>query len=326
MSQGASNFETPTWTVRQECWKRRFLYYWTCGTAVVLAVLMYCIVPSEYIAQKKIADEPTETDLLLGLNRTTAMIKKSMNTGNNEGLKNPEVYAQILSSRHFCEQLATISINGSTDYYHYLLQQSQDSYIDRISRWFSTEPEYDYIISRIQEKIKHNVSLKNPIITIQAADREPHIAALLADSTTSRLQQAITNYRLHRKKQDLLTAKRNEHDAAKAYQTAIRRYAQYVDAHGKSNDYQTQSRISTLQHNVKLLSEIYKEKSIHRARTQALLQQQAPSFIVLINATTPQEPASPILIVNILLFTFLAFVFTSWYVLYKRSYGKEAIP
>lgn len=325
MSEGVNYYETPTWTARQECWRHRSRYYWTCGTALALAVLVYCITPSEYIAQKKIADEPVETDLLLGLNKTTAMIKKELNN-DDEGLKNPEIYSLILSSRQFCEQLATISINDSTDYYHYLLKQSQDSWYDRFFRFFSSDSEYDYVIGCIQERIKYSVSLKNPIITIQTEDRQPRIAALIVDSTSSRLQQSIIHHKLYRKQQDVLAAKKNESDATADYQEAVRRYAQYVDAHGSSNDHQTQSQISTLQHNVKLLSEIYKEKSISRARAEALLQQQQPSFTTLVSASTPQEPASPLLIVNILLYTFLAFVFTSWYTLYKRSYGKEAKP
>ena len=314
--------QTSTWSAREECWKHRHRYFWSCGIALILAVISYLITPTEYVAQTKISDEYLETDILLGLNRTAALIKKSLPSDNDEGLNNPEVYAQILSSRSFCEELSKVAVNDSTDYYHYLVTNMKLSWYDWLIRLVQDEEEHEYILDCIQARLKYSISPKYYTVLIQVEDQQAHIAQLMVDSTSIHLQRAITKYRMQKKEQELIAAEIIKKDAETNYQQALLNYSSYADANSKAIDQHTKSKIKSLEEKAEIAKENYNEQMIAFSRTQAQFHQSAPSFTTLINSTTPQKPTSPLLIVNILLYTFLAFVFTSWYTLYQRSYRK----
>lgn len=315
--------QMPTWKARIECWKHRKLYYYTCSIAVLLAILSYWLMPTEYTAQVKVADEYLQTDLLLGLNHTAALIKKSLPTDNDEGLNNPEIYAHILSSRTFCEELATIKVDDKTDYYQHLSKRMRQSWSDRLFMWLTNEDEYNYIIGYINDHIKFSVFPKYSTILIQVEDYEAKTAAIIADSAKSHLQSAISRIRLQKKEQALKDAIIIEQESKEKYLNALSKYARYTDAHRQSANQQVTTTIKKLKEDAIVLSEIYKEKSIAKERAKALLNHASPSFTTLMNVSVPQKPSRPLLLVNILLCLFLSIVFTSWYILYQRSYGKE---
>lgn len=318
--------ETPSWSASKECWKHRRRYYITCGISALLALLMYFSQPNEYIAQAKITDEHKETDLIIGLDRTTALIKKSLPTTREEGLKDPETYANILSSRKFCEELSSISISDSTDYYHYLVDNYRRPWWESAYRLFTKSNEKDDIIDIIQDCVKFNVSPKYATVLIQVKDQNAHVATRLADSVTLRLQQAITRYRTVKKNAELTNALKSRASAEDAYRKAMAEYASYSDANQNPKDKNVATKLSSLQQEAYLASKIYSKECVAVARAEALLQQSIPSFTTLINPTLPHKASSPLLIVYLLLSVFLSAVFVSWYTLFQRSYGKEATP
>lgn len=322
MSDELIHCQAPTWKARKECWKHRKLYYYTCSIAVLLALLSYWLTPTKYIAQVKVADEYRQTDLLLGLNRTAALIKKSLPTDNDEGLNNPEIYAQILSSHTFCEELATIKVDSKTNYYQYLSKRIRQSWNERLIMWLTDEDEHNYIIGHISEHIKFSVSPKYSTILIQAEDYQAKTAAIIADSAKKHLQSAISRFRLQKKEQALKSAIIIEQESKEKYLNALSKYAHYTDAHRHSVDQQVTTTIKKLKEDAKVLSDIYQENSIAKERAKALLNQASPSFTTLMNASIPQKPSQPLILVNTLLYLFLSIVFTSWYILYQRSYGK----
>lgn len=316
--------QTPSWSASKECWKHRRRYYIACGLAALFAFLMYLSQPNKYVAQSKITDEHQETDLLLGLDRTTALIKKSLPSSQEEGLKDPETYANILSSKKFCEELSTIAIDDSTDYYHYLLYNYRHPWWESIYRLFVRNNEKDDIIDLIQDCVKFSVSPKFATILIQVTDQHPRVAAHMADSVTILLQQAITRYRTIKKEAELANALKSRASAEEAYRKAMAEYASYSDANKNPKDKNVATKLSSLQQEAHLASKIYSKECIAVARAEALLQHATPSFTTLINPTTPHRASSPLLIVYLLLSVFLAAVFVSWYTLFQRSYGKEA--
>lgn len=316
--------QAPSWSARKECWKHRRRYYITCGIAALFAFLMYLSQPNEYIAQAKITDEHQESDLLLGLDRTTALIKQSLPTNREEGLKDPETYGNILSSMKFCEELSAISIGDSTDYYHYLLRNHRRPWWESAYRFFVNINEKDDIIDLIQDCIKFSFSPKYATILIQVTDQHPQMATLIADSVTIRLQQAITKHRTVKKKAELANAIKSKANAEEAYHKALAEYSSYSDTHQNVKDKHIATKLSSLQQDAHLASKIYSKECIAVARAEALLQHATPSFTTLINPTTPHRASSPLFIVYLLLSVFLAAVFVSWYTLFQRSYGKEA--
>lgn len=318
--------QTPSWSARQECWRHRRRYYVICGIAALFAFLIYLSQPDEFIAQAKITDEHQETDLLLGLDRTTAMLKKSLPTTQEKGLKDPETYANILSSRKFSEELFTISINDTTDYYHYLLNKYSRPWWESFFRLFASNNEKDDIIDIIQDCVKFSFAPKYATILIQVKDQQAYVATIIADSVTIRLQQAITKYRTIKKEAELANAIKSRASAEEAYRKAIADYASFSDAHQNPIDQHIATKLSNLQQEVYQTSEAYNKECIAVARAEALLQHSTPSFTTLINPTIPHTSSSPLLIVHLLLSVFLAAVFVSWYTLFQRSYGKEVTP
>lgn len=323
MENAPINTHVSTWSAIDECWKHRQYYYKTIGIALVIASVSYIITPTEYIAQQKIADESIETDLLLGLDGTTYSYNRFISKNVEDPIKSPEVYSLYLSSRDFCKELSRIAINDSTNYYLHLSKDTKLAWYEWIWGLFNNEDEEEKIIGFIQDRIKFSFSQKYNTVVIQVKDQKAEIASLIADSTTNHLQQAITRHRLHKKEEALTAAIKNKKAAEHDFHNAVARYTNYTEANHHAVSERTKSKIIKLREIVQLMASTYKEKSIAEARARALLYQTVPSFTTIINSTAPHHTSEPNFIVITFVYSFLAFVFTSWYILYLRSYRKK---
>lgn len=88
---------------------RKHPYLIASVAAIIFAVVVWFIVPKEYAAQIKIADEYKETDLAVGLNDIGAKMREMMGTA-NQGINDIEVYCKVLKTDGFIREIANIRV------------------------------------------------------------------------------------------------------------------------------------------------------------------------------------------------------------------------
>lgn len=264
--------------------------------SIVIATVYCIVVPNEYIAQTKVSDEAKETDLGLGLNQISVM-KRDLNVDAfNSGLNNAEIYSKVLKSYAFCEELSDISL-GRKNYYQYCLEERKESVSERALKTFDMlvgdYQEKDYVTNIIADNLKYNYSTKYKTLTIEFCDKDPHVAALMVDSITNRLQHKIDTYR-----RDVQQAKMdNEHKALlkaqKEYKQAMRKYSDYVDSHGDITIAEESSKKDFLQKETQRTYQDYSKHIEQYTRAKCLSVKTVSSFAVIKNTTILEEPTSP---------------------------------
>ncbi len=313
-----------TWSASALCWKHRRLYAIVLLVCILLAVVVTVSIPKTYAASVKVADEPKEIDIIVGLNNYSAWIKQGMSKLNGkEGLASSEVYSKFMKSNSFMEQLSTIQIpNFHTDYYHYLLKHHKEpwwnSLAKRLSSLWSKPNEKKDIYDIIKNNVRSNYSNKYSTISIRVTDNDPEVAALLADSVKNRLQEQIINNRKVTAQADFINATKLKNQLEEEYLNAQNRYNSYRDSHFDGAQPHVKITLDMLKKERNRIFDAYSDAYEQYVRALILTHRDVSSFSVLKNVSVPLKPMKPILLVYILLFSFLGFVFTTWWILLKR--------
>ncbi len=326
MSINNENGNAPSWSAFKVCWQNRRIYIIVCIVCILLAIVVFISLPKVYASQVKVADEPMETDVLVGLDTYSAWVKQRMDDVNGEeGLLSIEVYGKFVKSKSFIEDLSTIYIpKYKMNYYDYLSKYHKSAWwnylINKISLAIGASNKNEQILDIINDNIKSNVSEKYSTITIRIDDNDAEVAALLADSVKVRLQQKITETRHGVYKADLQNAEKTKDELASRYHKAQEEYSEYLDTHFDAYDSQQEVKttLESLQKERDNALSEYSEAYEQYMRAQILVNRDITSFSVLKNPTIALKPVSPILTLYIFLFVFLGIVFTTWWVLIKR--------
>lgn len=236
--------------------------------ALALASVIYARMPRLYNASTLVSDETQEMTIAVGISSYLEREEESK-------LDNPEVYDKILDSPDFIDAVCRIPVGRST-YGRHLEEQAGDARADAFERYF-----------------KHSEDRRARTVEISVFDRNPKVAALVADSAVALLEHRI------RVKKNIVVAAQERHldaECAKAHATADSArvaYAEYFDSHRDAVAPKVLAEIDRLK---KAADQAYKEYSTlsqKHMRARLLLQQSEPSFTVIRRATVPHEPVSP---------------------------------
>lgn len=261
------------------------------GIGMVLAYFVYGRLPKLYSAGVTVSDETKEMTIAVGLTRSMA------NKDDVHPVDDPDVYHRILESPDFLESLGRISI-GSRSYAQHLEKEGEAHGFQKLLPALPTATDSLGLVlpeelESIRRHVKHSENRKARTIQISVYDRNPLVAALIADSAVERLQQYIRI-----KKSSLaLTEERNLdaecRQAFAEYERARRAYGAYADSH---MDAVADSVIVRRDHLKKEMDQkfaLYAKSSEQHLRAQFLLHQSNPSFTRVSNATVPLEPLKP---------------------------------
>ncbi len=333
MSINNENGNAPTWSAFKVCWQHKRLYIVVCIACILLAIAVFISIPKVYAATIKVADEPQEIDILVGLDTYSAWIKQGMaDVNGKEGLLSLEIYSKFVKSKSFLENLSTIYIpKYKMNYYDYLSLYHKSAWwntlINRISIAFGASNKKEQVLDILKSNVSSNISEKYSTITIRVDDNDAEVAALLADSIKVRLQEEIAEARHEVYKADFQNAKNEKNRLASRYHKAQEEYSDYLDSHFDSYDSQQEvkSTLESLQKERDAALDDYSEAYEQYMRAQILVNRDISSFSVLKNPTIALKPVSPIFALYIFLFLFLGIVFTTWWVLLKRFITESQI-
>ncbi len=338
-------------------WAARVTYYKVLPIAFLLVAIIAISIPNYYDCEVKLSPELSgskSTSSLASL-ASSFGINISGAAGNaTEGLF-PTLYPELMNSVKFKTSLFPIpvTIKGDEDkgeadrtmsYYEYLKDEQKSSWIHAVVKapfklfgclksLFTSVPEpveepvnpfqlteeQANIVKAIDKKVVCDVDKKTMVITINVTDQDPVICAQMADSVQMRLQEFITQYRTKKARVYLEYNKKLFAEAKARYEKARKQYAGFSDANQRVFLESVQSQKSALANEMQLQYQAYSQVSVQLMAAEAKVQEDTPAFTTLQDATVPVKKTGPKRALICILFTFLAFLGTSTYILYKEG-------
>jgi len=307
------------WSAGKECLKHKKLYLAVCLISILLASVIYISIPDEYYATEEMADEPKETDILLGLNSITAMIRQHITS--NEPMGDYEIYPQMVNTPEFVRDAGKIKVEGyDCDYYTYLKENHKYPWWYYIAKIFSSQNEQAEIEEVIKDNIKYEIDITYHTVSLQVRDNDPLVAVMMLDSITDLLHKYMVRGNTKKLKADLANAANTRLMRGKRYKEAQARYAAYSDDHYNPVTEEEKTTLQSLQQERDKAFEAYNTASIQYERQKALAGKKLAGFAVYRKPVVPLDPSSPKLIGYLLGIMITTLIFTTWWILFRRSY------
>lgn len=172
----------------------------------------------------------------------------------------------------------------------------------------------------LRKQITAEVDKKTSITTLSVTLQDPKVAATMADTVVSKLQQYITTYRTSKAKEDCQYLEMLYKERQQEYYTAQQRYARYVDANSNMVFQSTMAERERLQNDMNLAYQVYSQVAQQLQVARAKVQEEKPVFAVVEPAVVPLNPSGTSRKVIVVGFVFLAVAFTGAWMLLGKKY------
>ena len=335
-------------------WQGRMWYVKVLPVAFVLAAIYALAQPNYYNCTVKLSPEMSGSKSTSGLASLASSFGVNLGTGSGVGTEAlfPTLYPDLMNSVDFKTSLFHVSVTiegdkekGEKDrtmsYYDYLskeqkapwwsqgikaffsLFKSQSSKLNDKVNPFRLTREQAAIVKAIDQKVVCDVDKKSMVITIDVTDQDPVIAATMADTVKTRLQNFITDYRTSKARVDLEYNRKICAETKARYEKARQLYAEFMD-HNREIIMQTVRQKQTdLENEMQLQYNAYTQVASQLLAAEAKVQEETPAFTTLQSATVPVMKAGPKRAQMCLIFVFLAFLGTTAWILYKEGDWKQ---
>lgn len=315
--------------------KRKKLLIWALCGAVIGLVIGFSI-PKEYVAGVKLAPESNGNKSGAGgLGALASMAGLSGGNASSADAVYPMLYPEVVKSVPFATSLFNIPVRTEEDDKDIPLQQYLSE--DLRSPWWSGIMKFpgkiislfrskeageknhkldnfrltlqeDGLVRTLNERITTAVDVKTSVISVTVTMQDPLVAATVADSVVSRLQEYITDYRTNKARQDLDYAIKLNQEAKENYYQAQQRFANYLDRNQGIVLNSAQITRDRLENEATLAFNLYNQTAQQVQRAQAKVQETTPVYAIISPATVPVTNSSPRKALILVAFTFLAFV------------------
>ena len=325
--------------------KYKKLYCWTLGIAFVIATIIGRSLPLTYNCQILLAPETGGGNSSLGgLASLASSFGVSVGGGNKNGdAITPTIYPDLMQSVDFKTSLFLIKVKKKDDkkavtYYDYLKYEwrvpwwedwfglaAPELERDTLVNTFELTGEQARIVFLAIDNINCKIDKKTGLITIDVRAQDPHIAAQLADSVKSRLQDFITGYRTKKARHDLDFAVKLNKQAKKDYERIRLLYSEYIDANQDITLLTAAQKQNDLENEMQLAYNNFTATSASVLTAKAKVQETTPSFTTIQSATVPLGPSGPNTRLIMLVCLFLAALGTTIYALFKENQLKPLL-
>ena len=329
--------------------KHKMLYVKVLPVAFVLAAIYALAQPNFYNCTVKLSPE------MSGSKSTSGLASLASSFGVNLGSSGvgtealfPTLYPDLMNSVDFKTSLFSVpvTIEGDKDkgekdrtmsYYDYLTKEQKAPWWSGAMKAvfsifgskekeevakvdpFRLTKEQDRIVKAIDKKVVCDVDKKTMLITISVTDQDPVIAAKMADTVKTRLQNFITDYRTSKARVDLEYNKKICAETKARYEKARQLYSEFMDANQDVILQTVRQKQTDLENEMQLQYNAYQQVAAQLLAAEAKVQQETPAFTTLQSATVPVIKAGPKRAQMCLVFVFLAFLATTAWILYKED-------
>ena len=334
-------------------WQGRMWYVKVLPVAFVLAAIYALAQPNYYNCTVKLSPEMSSSKSTSGLASLASSFGVNLGSGGagTEALF-PTLYPDLMNSVDFKTSLfhVPVTIEGNKEkgekdrtmsYYDYLSKEQkspwwsqgikaimsmfngQSSMVNEKVNKFRLTREQAGIVKAIDQKVVCDVDKKTMVITINVTDQDPVIAATMADTVKTRLQNFITDYRTSKARVDLEYNRKICAETKARYEKARQLYAEFMD-HNRDIILQTVRQKQTdLENEMQLQYNAYTQVASQLLAAEAKVQEETPAFTTLQSATVPVMKAGPKRAQMCLIFVFLAFLGTTGWIIYKEDDWKQ---
>ncbi len=320
---------------------------------MIFGVVMAVSMVKHYTAEIVVAPESANTSSFSGsLGSLASMVGFDIGgiSGNSSDAIYPILYPDVIQSLPFLSSLFDVrvtSLDGSVDttYYHYVERLRKISWVEylkgtpkRAMKWLEnkfsapekvTDPShFDYYrLSKVQmariESLSSSIAIfvdkKTNVVSLSFTERDPKIAAIMADTIMSRLQQCITEYRTKKALNDCAYIEKMCEDARLEYEDAQKRYANFVDRNRSLALERTAVERERLESEKDMKNMIYTSWAQQLLLAKAKVQENTPAFTTLKPVSIPVEPSSMRKLYVVLIYTIIGLGFSIMYVLSKGT-------
>ena len=291
----------------------------------LLSIIVAYSIPKEYTSTVVLAPEFSSGMSMSGsISSLASMAGIDLGSGSEDALY-PELYPQIVSSVPFlCELLETevaakykIGASGK------MIQKMKNNLsVDSV---LPSVKNNNYILSRRQqlvmrslnEKIGVNVDKGTSVITLSVTMQDPHVAAKMTQVVSDKLQEYIKDYRTAKAKSDYEQTERIFSESQSKYLKAKQAYAEYYDKHQNITKMQYQIEMDRLQNEQEVAFNVYNQLAQQLEITRSKLLESTPVVVVVEPPILPYKASSPKKMMMGLLYVFLAFFGTAFWIILK---------
>lgn len=175
-------------------------------------------------------------------------------------------------------------------------------------------------LGNLRKAITAEADKKTGITTLSVTLQDPKVAATMADTVVSKLQQYISAYRTSKAKEDCQYLEMLYKERQQEYYAAQQRYARYVDANSNVVFQSTLAERERLQNDMSLAYQVYSQVAQQLQVARAKVQEEKPVFAVVEPAVVPLQPSGTSRKVIVVGFVFLAVALTGAWMLLGKKY------
>lgn len=190
---------------------------------------------------------------------------------------------------------------------------------NRIIDPFRLTGEQNGKISAIKEALSASEDKKSGMTIVSATFQDPEVAATIADSAVVKLQEYIIDYRTRKAQEDCNYLEKLCKERKEEYYKAQKAYADFMDANRNVVLQRTQAEGTRLQNDMSIAFQIYSQVETQLQVARAKVQEAKPVFAIVEPATVPLGPSGPNNKIIILLFIFLGFAGSSFWILFGKD-------
>ena len=326
----------------KKLWAQRKLFFKTLPLVFVTACIIMISIPNFYNVQVTLVPElGANSKAGGGLSALMGSFGLGGDLSAGPDAVGPLLYPDLMNSQSFIVGLFDVQVQNQdstlqTTYYEYLNEHQKMPWWSAaikgtatgIKSLFGTEkkPEQtvnpfwltkaqDLTLKTIRQKIACSVDKKTSVITINVTDQDPVICANIADSVCSRLQNAITDYRTKKSRQELEDIQIQLDKARIEYEASKDALAEFNRSNWAIVNEDVKLRQQFLQNDMTLKYSAYSAFTNQLVSARTKLEQSRPVYTVLDGARVPVLKTGPRRASIVLLWTFLAFILQAAWVL-----------
>lgn len=326
--------------------KHRKLYYKVLPVTFVIACIIAFSIPKTYECNILLAPEMGGSSGSVGMLASLAS-SFGVNLGGggsaNGDAITPSLYPDLMKSVDFKTALFPVKVKRKMDkeamtYYDYLKNDWKEPWWkdffglmaprkmkDTLVNNFELTGEQARIAEMVNKNVVCSIDKKTSLISINVKAQDPHIAAQLADSVKTRLQDFLTDYKTSKARRDLEYAEMLQRQAKKDYEHIRRLYVDYMDANQDVSLMAARQKQMDLENEMQLQYNNYTAVSAQVIAAKAKVQEVTPAFTPLQSATVPLGPTSPKKGQIVLICLFVAILGTTIFVLNKERQLKPLL-
>ena len=326
--------------------KHRKLYYMALPVTFIVMCVITISLPNYYKCSVTLAPE------LGGVSSSAsslASIASSFGVNIGSGVSasgdaiTPTLYPDMMNSVDFKTSLFGVKIKRKDDkapmtYYNYLMNEqktpwwsgffglvkSEKSELQKVNT-FELTTEQESVVNAIAQKVICSIDKKTSVIKIEVTDQDPKVAAQMADSVKSRLQDFLTDYRTQKARHDLVFAEELQRQAKKDYEHARQLYVDFMDSNQDVMLKSAQQKQIDLENNMQLQFNNFNTLNAQVIAAKAKVQEVTPAFTTLQSATVPLHKDGPKRSQIVLGTVLLSFLFITIWILYKENLLKPLL-